>query len=166
MGDGIMKNLEKENVLTDYGEISADVARNLEKNMDIKLPEEYVRFITKHNGAHLNFFDVFDYYDESKQIDSVDSIAFKSLEDIEDSIQGLLRESIDDPEYFYEKLIPFGDNGGGDLICFDYRNYDGDNPPIIIWAHGAPENSKRISFIANSFEEFINMLHEPEKSRL
>ncbi|MDR1488613.1 MAG: SMI1/KNR4 family protein [Holosporales bacterium] len=79
-------------------------------------------------------------------------------------MDGLLRQndSEDDYIYFEERLIPFGDTGGGDFICFDYRNHDGDNPPIILWTHDVYDNSKRISFIANNFEEFINMLHEPE----
>ena len=66
-------------------------------------------------------------------------------------------------EYRFEDgLIPFGENGGGDYICFDYRNdKTTDNPPIVIWNHDMGLKH-RVVFIANNFEEFINMLHEPE----
>ena len=66
-------------------------------------------------------------------------------------------------EYRFEDgLIPFGENGGGDMICFDYRNdKTTDNPPIVIWNHDMGLKH-RVVFIANNFDEFINMLHEPE----
>ena len=48
------------------------------------------------------------------------------------------------------------------MICFDYRkNQTTDNPPIVIWNHDMGLEH-RVVFIANNFEEFINMLHEPE----
>ena len=63
--------------------------------------------------------------------------------------------------FFSKWLIPFGDNGGGDLICFDYRSdHTTNNPPIAIWNHYL-EFKHRTVFIANNFEEFINMLHLP-----
>lgn len=161
MGDSIMRNLQTENVFTDYGKISIEIVTNLEKNVNVILPQRYVRFIIKHNGAQLNF-DIFDYFDTPRGYFTTNSIAFLPVEEIKDFMQGLSNESIDDPGYFYEKLIPFGDNGGGDFICFDYRTHNGDNPPIILWSHDVSYNAKRISFIANNFEEFINMLHEPE----
>ena len=36
-----------------------------------------------------------------------------------------------------------------------------DNPPIVIWNHDMGLKY-RVVFIAKNFEEFINMLHEPE----
>jgi hypothetical protein len=162
MGDKVMKNLETKNVFWDYGELSIDV-KGLGKCMGVKLPEKYVRFITKHNGARLNA-RIFDYIDSAINRPSSNSIAFSNVLKITDDIFSLKKQNEPDESYHYfeDKLVPFGDNGGGDFICFDYRKHDGDNPPIIIWAHDVRDNSKRISFVANDFEEFINMLHEPE----
>ncbi|MDR0695641.1 MAG: SMI1/KNR4 family protein [Holosporales bacterium] len=163
-----MKNLAKENVLTDYGGTSGGTVRSLEKSLKIRLPEEYVQFITKHDGASLHV-DVFDYFNMSKSRVASDSIGFKQVGTILRTINSLLEQSTNDPsdpdifkfyEYFDEDIVPFGETGGGDLICFDYRNHAGNNPPIILWLHDVEE--ERISFIANNFEEFINMLHEPE----
>jgi hypothetical protein len=159
-----MKNLEKENVFTDYGEISVDYIKSLERDMNIKLPEKYVQFIIKYNGAHLNT-DAFDYNDPNISTrKNRGSIAFEKAETIRSTID--LIQSGEEPDWptnyrFENGLIPFGDNGGGDLICFDYRNdRTTDNPHIVIWYHEGPDYNP--VFIANNFEEFINMLHEPE----
>ena len=106
--------------------------------------------------------DSFDFYDNDLEQQNNASIAFIPIEKITKFMEGLLNESKDDPGYFSKKLIPFGDDGGGNYMCFDYREHKENNPPIIYWNHSVYENSKRISVIANSFEEFINMLHESE----
>lgn len=66
------------------------------------------------------------------------------------------------PEFFPEGLVAFAETGNGDFICFDYRNgKDNRNPPIVYWNHEA-DIGKDVSFIANNFEEFIDMLEEPQ----
>lgn len=160
MGDEEVKKLGKENILVDDGKISEIVVHSFEKLQGITLPKNYVNFIIQHDGASL-YADVFDYFDTPRQSVTSNSIAFIKFEKIGRFIEGLLEESVDDKDYFYKNLIPFGDNGGGDFICFDYRkNPKTDNPPIILWSHDVENNSQRISFIANNFEEFINMLYE------
>lgn len=63
---------------------------------------------------------------------------------------------------FEDGLIPFGENGGGDMICFDYRkNKNTDDSPIVIWNHDMGLDHK-VVFVANNSEEFVNMLYEPE----
>jgi hypothetical protein len=123
-----------------------------------------VQFITKHNGANLNA-RIFDYIDPNRgNRKNSDAFAFDSAEEIQPRIENV--KSGEEPDWdikyrFEDGLIPFGGNGGGDMICFDYRNHDGDNPPIVIWNHDMGFEH-RVVFIANNFEEFINMLHEPE----
>ena len=60
--------------------------------------------------------------------------------------------------YFPQKLVPFSSDG--DCICFDYRNDPMEWPPIVMWHHEACEGDVNVSFIANTFEEFIGMIHE------
>jgi hypothetical protein len=67
----------------------------------------------------------------------------------------------DPPEFFPENLVSFAGDGGGNLICFDYRATK-ENPPIVFWCHDDSEGED-VHFVANSFEEFINMLHESEE---
>jgi hypothetical protein len=137
----------------------------LEKIQNVILPKLYVDFISKHNGARLEI-DEFDYDDPNiKTGNNSNSIAFEKIETIQKSIELLKYDEEPDLDIKYrfeDGLIPFGDNGGGDMICFDYRNdRTTDNPPIVIWNHDMGFEH-RVVFIANNFEEFINMLHEPE----
>jgi cell wall assembly regulator SMI1 len=167
MGNAEMKNLENENILTDYGEVSIDIINELENKHKIILPNRYTEFIIKHDGASLNI-DHFEYndpnYDDGK---GSNSIAFLNIVYIQKCIDNI--QSGEEPDWdikyrFEDGLIPFGDNGGGDKICFDYRcNRNTDNPPIVIWNHDMGLEH-RVVFIANNFEEFINMLHESAKN--
>ncbi len=53
------------------------------------------------------------------------------------------------------QLIPFGEDGGGDDVCFDYRHSD--VPSVVFWHHelGAEEG---IFPVAATFEDFLGML--------
>jgi len=164
-----MKYLEDSNVLVDYGKIDISLVNALERKEKIRLPNEYCKFIMNHNGASL-YIDSFDFYDNVQKRKSYESIAFIKFENISETICDLLAQTtndINEPDvfkwynYFEARVIPFGDTGGGDFICFDYRQSD--NPTVILWCHdNYDENWNRFSFIANSFEEFINILHKCE----
>ena len=160
-----MKNLSVFNILVDYGKISITVVRDFENLHSLILPTQYVDFIIHHNGASL-IADIFDYDDPNIiSCKNRNSIAFNAVEEIQQHIDNLKydEEQDWDVKYLFEDgLIPFGENGGGDMICFDYRkNRTTNNPPIVIWNHDMGLEH-RVVFIANNFEKFINMLHEPE----
>ncbi len=74
--------------------------------------------------------------------------------EILDEIQNL-------PEFFPKGLIPFSQDGGGNYLCFDYRNCT-ENPPIVFWHHAIEEN-EGIFHLADSFEEFISSLKSEEE---
>jgi hypothetical protein len=167
-----MNSLERANILCDDGIIEKNFVLNLANSLNIVFPNLYVIFIVNHNGASLSEIDCFDFYDNNRDCENRESIAFLNVMQINGDMKSLLKQSTDNPndsdifklyKYFDSRLIPFGETGGGDFICFDYRNdQKTDNPPITYWCHDAQEPNGRTSFIANSFEEFINMLHEPE----
>ncbi|MBR1734338.1 MAG: SMI1/KNR4 family protein [Alphaproteobacteria bacterium] len=164
MGDGKMRNLNPSNIIRDEGCVSIEAVHGLEKAHNLVLPKEYANFITMHNGARM-FARIFNYFDSNIDKKNSNAIYFDKVEKIQDSIA--LLKSDEEPDWpieyrFEDGLIPFGDNGGGDMICFDYRNDKmTDDPPIVIWNHDMGLKH-RVVFIANNFEEFINMLHEPE----
>lgn len=54
-------------------------------------------------------------------------------------------------------LIPFGADPGGDLMCFDYRSVIKE-PPVIYWHHERV-GLDSVSFLADSFDGFIDLLH-------
>lgn len=164
MGEKIIKNLSIENIRRDFGIASLDVIEKIERDKNVILPQLYKDFILFHNEASL-YADVFDYKDPNKGGEkNCDGISFENVEEILENIELLKfgESQNDDVNYKFEDgLIPFGDNGGGDMICFDYRdNSDTDNPPIIIWNHDMGLKHRTVC-VANSFEEFANLLHKP-----
>jgi hypothetical protein len=78
------------------------------------------------------------------------------------SYNDILNQYNNMPEFFPENIVAFGRNGGGNMVCFDYRdNVMTNNPPIVYWIIGH-DIGEDVSFVANNFEEFIKMLREPE----
>ncbi|CAO1295871.1 unnamed protein product [Diamesa hyperborea] len=74
-----------------------------------------------------------------------------------------------DPDLpFPDKIVPFAVDGGGNLICFDYRrNINTDEPSIIFWHHeGESGTAEELSFVANSFDEFLDMLHDSRSEEM
>jgi len=56
------------------------------------------------------------------------------------------------------RLVPFGEDGGGNLVCFDYRVSD--SPSIALWFHEL-SGDESIWRIAANFDDFLNSLSEP-----
>lgn len=177
-----MNALDEGNIYRDNGSVDIVAIRVIEKTLGVKLPSAYIEFITKHNGARLER-DYFNYCDINTKHQNSDSIAFYDVTEIlwiertdllnsleyDREIELYSREHGREVDkviyhpYFEKGLVPFGGNGGGDSICFDYRNDPMEWPPVVFWSHDVWGDSERVSFIANTFEEFMEMLHEPEE---
>jgi hypothetical protein len=133
----------------------------IEVEKSIKFPEMYLEMMLIQNGGYLNKY-CFEYIDMYRSETIGEGAVFLSIgshspERFYETIEQYLSDA---PEFFPENLIPFAEDGCGNLTCFDYRNTRKD-PPIVFWCHEDSEGED-VHFIANSFEEFINMLHEPE----
>ncbi len=58
-----------------------------------------------------------------------------------------------------DNLMPFADLASGDFLCFDYEK--GGRPQIVVWFHElSPPSSPYTEFVANNFDEFLEMLYE------
>lgn len=128
----------------------------LENKMRVKFPPSFLECMKKCNGGVPNRSE-FDYYDtHSHRIRGSGVGRFLNLcESRSSSFLGIFQHP---PEFFPEGLIAFAENGGGDYICFDYRkNKENSNPIIVLWNH-EDDIGKDVFFLANNFEEFIEML--------
>jgi hypothetical protein len=54
-------------------------------------------------------------------------------------------------------IIPFAADPGGSYLCFDYRE-SADHPPVVFWAHDAPNASTQR--VAASFTDLLAILHD------
>ena len=57
-------------------------------------------------------------------------------------------------------IIPFGEDGGGNYVCFDYRRSN--IPEVVFYFHELPGDDG-VMKVCDTFEEFLERLHLPEK---
>ncbi|MDO4894457.1 SMI1/KNR4 family protein [Moraxella sp.] len=155
-----MKQLK---ILDDNGQADIQLIRDFEKEYNITLPNSYVELISKHNGLRL-YNNRFDFINLDGLISSTD-IYFLSFGD--DFSENMADFQWCGDSYSYENLVLFGVTAYGDSICFDYRpDLSTNNPPVRLMRHedtfiNQYGQDKNIVFpIANSFDEFLDMLYE------
>lgn len=133
---------------------------SVENQICINLPVSYISCIKNCNGGRPTK-PCFEYYDidlEETWTTGVGRFLSLSREKHDNFIECFLNP----PEFFPKELIAFAETGGGDYICFDYREgKDNPDPPIVYWNHEA-DVGKDVSFVAKNFEEFLEILKEPE----
>lgn len=130
----------------------------------IKLPESYVDFIKKFNGAIPNELII--------KCDGQDRLVEKFLCLLEDPtsepIQGQYDISVviaqiedrltDDEDQIGSKIIPFAVVFGGDFLCMDFRNSK-DNPSVILWDHVESDELSPVTYIAaDSIDDFLKKI--------
>ena len=123
-----------------------------------KIPALFMDMMKLCDGGCLkNSF--FEYYDVFLGCVVGDSAAcFLGFEESEYSLLCIFKNP---PELLPKDVIAFAETGGGDLICFDYRQKaETDDPPVVFWSHEAsPDQS--LSPIAPNFEAFLSILKRP-----
>ena len=140
--------------------ISEDDLIFIEKRFEVIFPLQYRSLILLHSGGTPQK-DTFEYYDESALRMAESGIGY-FIPLIGENTQSVKSLKEFPPEFFPEGLIAFGETGGGDFMCFDYRQgKDNLDPPIVYWNHGA-EIGKDVSFIAPNFDKFISLLKQPD----
>jgi len=151
----------------DQGKIEKRIIKEYEKIVGYKFPIHYINLISKHNGLRLKERNTFKYYDEVVKREEENGIYFYAFanENLDplycDGIVGDF--SYIDENDFPKGVFPFGGTGNGDYICFDYRkDLKTNNPKIVLLHHDAPDidNNLIISFLSNSFEEFMDSLYD------
>ena len=154
------------NILTDYGKIDIWVIEEFERQVKHSLPNTYKKLLSRHNG--LTYVeDAFDYIDYNG-IKDTSGIGFESFSwDGKSGIQVSQEYVSKKINYGLPGLISFGLTGGGDYICFDYRDNAKTNEPKIILMyhdeyieHEDGSATMVINFVANTFDEFIGMLYK------
>ena len=57
-------------------------------------------------------------------------------------------------------VIPIADDGGGDMVCLDYRaTPTGATPSIVYWSHEL-EGDEALTPLASTFTEFLQLLED------
>ncbi|MBS5795067.1 MAG: SMI1/KNR4 family protein [Clostridiales bacterium] len=152
-----------------------NLIKRFEEDYEVNFPKKFKEFLLEYNGATPitnilpldsneyvieRFLCILEDYEEHEDghyvIGVVISQIFDRLTDSEDII-GM-------------DVIPIASLFGGDFICLDYRKKGIDyrenkNPIVVIWDHEeSEEDSPATKKVANSVEEFFDMLIEDENS--
>lgn len=140
------------------GALSQSIKR-VEKKVMVQFPALFSKLL-KECDAGIPLQTDFHYFDVSHKCLMPQSVG--GFLGVEDSEYNILEIYNSPPEFFPDGLVAFAETGGGDLICFDYREgKDNPDPAIVYWNHEA-DIGKDVSFIAENFEAFLGMLKKPE----
>jgi len=60
-----------------------------------------------------------------------------------------------------QTVIPFGQDGGGNCICFDYRS--GADPSVAVWYHELSGTDGLVT-VAPTFDNFVGLLRAPAEA--
>jgi uncharacterized protein Usg len=150
------------------GNIDFSIIEEFENKIAFKFPKTYKEIVSRFDGARivnkLDSFDIYSNLSEKNDTYGIGCFLAYNLNDRENIIY-YWRDKDKNPEFpFPKNIVPFSLDGGGDLICFDYRHDVSTNEPkIVVWHHeGEPGTDEEISFVANSFDEFLDMLYDED----
>lgn len=139
------------------GKLSTQEINQVEHQLKIKFPKDYLEIVINNDGGYPSPNDFL----LNNRLEMINNLISFKISD-SSNILGTM-EAVSDR--LIEGIIPFGDDPGGNLICFDYRSSD--NPTVVFWDHeiaGGGELEKAISFICDNFTDFLDMLYEaPEE---
>lgn len=118
----------------------------IEHKLSVKLPIDFVQLIKQYNGARpsLTSFDLEN--EKEKVFDSLIDFSSNSKNNVIEVYKWLKDSGV-------KKSIPFGEDGFGNYICFEYQNSE--RPNVVFFNHETNE----VKHIADSFNEFIEMLY-------
>ncbi|MEM4725111.1 MAG: SMI1/KNR4 family protein [Candidatus Hadarchaeum sp.] len=132
-----------------------------ERKTGYKLPIAYKTIVSNYEGASPdpNKFKFYSNLENDEVIYDVGIfLPYSSNPEREPTMEEVWKTP---PEGFPQGLLAFSVFGNGDLICFDYRkDPKTDDPPIVVWHHeGGWGTEKQVSFVANNFKDFLDMLY-------
>ncbi len=142
--------------------VSADRIYEISHTLNIVFPKDYLEFIELGDKIWLDKNCIEYIVEETKNIECT-YVFFLELSLNAEGDSEFLLINIRHPEFFPNNLIAFAQDGGGNYICFDYREgKNNPNPSIVIWEHEA-DIGRDVSFIAKDFDTFIRMLKSDDE---
>jgi hypothetical protein len=130
--------------------LDPDYVEEVGRRWGVSYPDSYVQVSAAYHGASPRPCE-FDTEDR-------DGLVFSRLlgfDDVLDNVKDALEELRDDHP---ENVFPFGREEGGGLLCFDYRDDPGDEPPIVLWEAHEGE----LLAVSDSFDELLDALYDED----
>lgn len=123
--------------------LSSLQVKEVEKELNIKLPDDYCEQIGKINGGALK-----NAYIVHPQLGT---ISYSRNVSLSKESKGNIFELYDTSSEEKRNFFPFGSVGNGDYFCFDLRNNQ-----VVLWAH---ETDCRY-YICDSYTQLLQMIRQ------
>jgi cell wall assembly regulator SMI1 len=128
----------------------------VEAVLGVRLPEDYTKCIKKHHGgtpkpSRFTFRD--------QKLGEMESCLGMLLSLDENDSENLVDTWRDLASQLPRTIVPFADDGGGDFICFDYRNLHQKTAPVVVYWHHERTQPESLTGLCDSFSDFIKMLY-------
>ena len=151
----------------DYGKADPKDIEEFEKKYNICLPKTYKELMLEHNGVNFKE-ESFDFINSRGQEDMRSFLFYSFGEENDGENIEFYNKGLQDPLYYgVPGLIGFGSTAEGDTVCFDYRDDPKTcEPKVVLLVHDEyddlPDGTSHMHIepIANSFDEFLDMLYE------
>ena len=130
-----------------YKDISIDIIESVENRLEITLPEDYKQIVLKYGGGYPNpnHFKVDGKVEIFNNLISLDENKYNNIYEILEDLQDRIGD----------QLIPFAEDGFGNLLCFDYSA----NKNIVFWDHEKNHDDfKELPLVCSSFSSLIENL--------
>lgn len=130
-----------------YKSISIDTIERMEDRLQITLPDDYKQFVLKYDGGypHPNHFKVDEKVEILNNLLSLDENETDNIYEVLEDLQNRIGD----------QLIPFAEDGFGNLLCFDYSAAKN----IVFWDHEKNyDDFKESTFVSSSFSSLIENL--------
>ena len=148
-------------VFIDNGKVDVELIRAFEREKKVFFPKAYVELIRNHDylmPVNCDFNFVYNGKNDSRDI------SFLGYDKSVYSMANIYCDNIYSSTYPESKIIIFGISANGDCICFFYNNST-EEPKIVLVFHDIFDDASEdniIVFLADNFEEFIDMLYKNE----
>ena len=141
-----MNNIEWRNAKKSNIEMIEEV----ERHFGIKFPKDFIECVLENDGGYPSH-NVFFLNGREESINNLLSIENNKYKGMVNTAQSVL-------DRLNENIVPFGEDAGGNLICFDYRY--GTSPSIVFWDHEKAfmEADDAVIKIAETFTQFLDCL--------
>ena len=130
-----------------YKGISMDIIESVEHSWQITLPDDYKQVALKYDGGYPNpnHFKVGEKLEIFNNLISLDENECDNIYEILEDLQNRLGD----------QLIPFAEDGFGNVLCFDYSA----DKSVVFWNHEKNyDEFKEAAFVCSSFSSLIESL--------
>jgi hypothetical protein len=120
-----------------------ETIRKAEMELAFNFPPSFRSWLLENNSKGIEEITIFPVYDERNPRKTWDSIVRNYKENWVTIFDGNIDE--------VKNILPFGEFGTGDYLCFE-RNEGGNNElPVVLWLHETGE----FEFLADSFDGLV-----------